>query len=178
MGPSLTAWTIYGSLFAYWLAAMCWLPGRNTLTFRLPWTVACCLLWIHAAIAFQVYHHWSHAAAVDDTAAQTAAELGRPFGNGIWFSYALLVVWLLDVCRLWTSGQASLIPAESAGDVAIVPRVRRLRTGVEVCVHLYVFFILFNGAVVFEDGPVRWIGLAAVCGLAGRHAVRFAGDDT
>jgi hypothetical protein len=33
-------------------------------------------------------------------------------------------------------------------------------------VHAYLFFIAFNGAIVFESGPTRWVGIPATLGLA------------
>jgi hypothetical protein len=35
-----------------------------------------------------------------------------------------------------------------------------------VLVHVFLFFIAFNGAIIFEAGPTRWAGIAACCALA------------
>lgn len=113
-------------------------------------------MWGHAIAAFHFYHHWSHAHAVELTAQETAAILGEPFGNGIWFSYLLLVLWAVDAGLCW------------------VPRLDEVavRQGVTAFVHVYVFFILFNGTVIFESGPVRWAGIIGTI-WAARMAWRF-----
>jgi hypothetical protein len=113
------------------------------------WTAACGLFLVHVVCAFQFYHHWSHAAAWRDTAEQTKALMGVAFGDGIYFSYVFMVLWVLDVAWMW------LTP------------VPRKTPWPRVLVHCFLFFIAFNGAIVFEGGPTRWFGLAACIGLAG-----------
>ena len=100
-------------------------------------------MWAHALAAFHFYHRWSHAHAVELTAQQTEAVMGWAYGNGIWFSYFLLLIWLIDCVRLWT-----LSENEHPG-----------WTYFSYAVHAYAFFILFNGTVVFEEGLVRWGGI-------------------
>lgn len=176
IGELLTRWTIrlalvcFASYFALRLAG----TGRQRAE-RAIWTIGCVLFAAHVAAAFHFYHAWSHAAAWRKTAEETQALLGVPFGDGIYFSYAFLVLWVLDVVWLWISASgspagrvaasATCVPAESVGRET-TPRWR-------VLVHAFLLFIAFHGAIVFEGGPTRWLGIPAVCLLAflgGRQA--------
>lgn len=157
----LTRWTIRVALALYvlavsgqllalarypsWAASERWWSGT-----RLLWTAACAIFLLHLASAMHFYHGWSNQAAVEDTARQTAALFGWRFGEGIYFSYAFAVIWIVDVVWSWAA-----------------PGVYRQRgpwlTG---SLHAYLFFIAFNGAVVFESGPTRPAGLLATGLLA------------
>lgn len=118
-------------------------PARLTLA-RVAWTVGCIFLLLHVAAAFHFYHNWSHAAAVDQTAAETNAVVGINWGGGIWFNYLLLVVWIADVVWWW-----------------VAPDSHRRRPGwVTIALHGYFAFIVFNAVVIFEKGLLRWMGLA------------------
>ena len=143
MGPTFIAITIYIGLIAYALAVVNWVSGRRGDGYRNLWTVGCLFLWAHTICAFHFHHHWSHADAVQLTAEQTQQVMGFAYGNGIWFSYLLLMVWLFDVVQLWRQKSAS------------ATRWYYL----SYAVHAYAFFILFNGTVVFEEGVVRWGGV-------------------
>ena len=148
--------TIYTSLISYLLALICWVSRRRGRFYRLFWTVGCVFMCGHAVAAFHFYHHWSHQHAVELTAKETAEVIGEPYGEGIWFSYLLLVIWAMDAMLCW------------------IPRIQesRIRQWLSALVHLYVFFILFNGTVVFESGPVRWAGIIGTI-WAIRMAWRF-----
>lgn len=157
MGSNLVAISIYLSLLSYLLAVVCWVSGRRGTRYRWLWSAGCVFLWGHAFCAFHFYHHWSHADAVQLTAEQTQAVMGYAYGNGIWFSYLLLAIWLGDVVQLWLR----------RGD-ASNPVWGYFSYGV----HAYAFFILFNGTVVFEEGVVRWGGVIGTLWIA-RLAWRY-----
>ena len=146
MGSILTNWSIYGSLACYLAAVLLLLGSTPSSLLRVLWTVGALLLLLHAGFAFHFYHGWSHASAVEDTAAQTEAILGWPFGQGICFSYLLVVMWLFDAGRLWIPRPSQANPQRA--------------------VLFYSFFILFNGTVVFEHGLVRWAGVAGTVLIA------------
>lgn len=153
--------TIYGSLLSYLLALICWVSRQRGRPYCVLWTLGCVLLWCHALAAFQFYHNWSHASAVELTAEETLAVIGVPLGNGIWFSYLLLAIWAVDAALCW------------------YPRSRLVsaRRWFSCCVHLYAFFILFNGTVIFETGAVRWAGIIGTIWIA-RMAWRFRSAPT
>lgn len=155
-GHFLTAITIYTSLLSYLLALICWVTKQTAGGYRWLWTAGCGLLWAHAACAFHFYLGWSHTMAVAETAAQTEAVLGWPFGQGIWFSYLLMLIWLVDVVWMWRFPEA----------------LSTRWSYVSFAVHAYAFFILFNGTVIFEEGIVRWAGVIGTL-WAGRLAWRY-----
>jgi hypothetical protein len=100
----------------------------------------------HSVAAFAVFHGWSHRAAVAATARQTAAVTGLAWGGGIFFNYAFLVVWVADVLWWWISP-----PSYDDRPRALDGSVRS-----------FLFFMFFNGAIVFADGGMRLLGVAAV----------------
>ena len=107
---------------------------------RVIWTFSWCMFLAHFVAAFHFYHGWSHAHAVADTAAKTADLMGWSFGEGIYFSYVFLVVWLWDVLWMWWDA----VGYQNRG-----PAIRW-------AVHGYLFFIAINGTAVFESGATRW----------------------
>ena len=170
-GHLLTVWTIRLALVCYAVYLAGWLSGASRRDCRWPamarwlWTVGCGLFVVHVASAFHFTHGWSHAAALEATAEDTEALLGVRFGEGIYFSYAFLVLWVADVAAAWLgSGVGSSRP---------------MVWNLGLAVHAYLFFIAFNGAIVFESGPTRWAGLAVctvLAGLAGRAAYNWLAE--
>lgn len=159
MGELLTIWTIRIALLCYAACLAGWLTlhgDRWGIVSRWLWTAGCLFFVIHVACAFHFYHGWSHQAAWLTTAQQTEELIGWRYGDGIYFSYLFLLVWVIDVGWSWTRpGRGSLV-----------------RSVWQAFVHAYLFFIAFNGAVVFEDGPIRWAGIIA-CLVLGLLGVRY-----
>ena len=137
----LTLWSIRVASILYVAAMATWLTRREKLS-RAAWTAACALYLAHVAAAFQFYHHWSHTAAYQETARQTFEVFGMRWGGGLYFNYALTLIWIVDVL-LWWSG-------------------RRRFT---ISINWFFAFMFFNATVVFATGPVRWFGLASTIGL-------------
>lgn len=178
LGPFLTAWTIRAALacFVLYLAGEYVLPNvLSPRVQRLIWTLGCVLFDVHVASAFHFSYFWSHSVAWLHTAQRTDAMLGVPFGGGIYFSYAFLILWWLDVWWLWlrplspsTLGEAMAgeqNPASPRQQEAIrMPMTQKpLRRPVwRSVLHAYLIFIAFQGAIVFEAGPTRRVGMA-VC---------------
>ncbi len=155
--------------WSVWLAVVC-LPvaafgpalpeGRTDRLGRAVSTAGCLAFVVHVAAAFHVRYGWSHAVAVAETARQAAERTGVAAGAGIWLNYLFALLWCVDVALWWHD-----------------PAARRRRPFAR---HAWLFgfllFILFNGAVVFVDGPLRWLGLAAtLAGVAGLVAAFRAG---
>jgi hypothetical protein len=152
-GELITTWTIRGSLLAYAVVVLAlssphWRAHRTVL--RWIWTAGFLMLVVHIACAFHFYHGWSHSQAVEQTAAETQSLLGWSFGGGVYFNYAMVLVWLVDVASWW------IAPAT----------YERRHWAISAVIHGYIFFIAFNGAVVFEDGPTRWFGIGMALLLA------------
>lgn len=118
---------------------------------RACWILGALCLWVHAFIAFQAVHGWSHAAAEAATASQVAAVTGWHSGGGLWVNYAFLVAWAWVAWR-WNRWK------------------RHLRLGWWAVV----LFLGFNGAVVFAPPGSRWIGIlwTVAALVAVRRAVR------
>lgn len=150
-GEFLTRLTIWLALIAYALGAGLLVRARRRpgewSRARLAWTIGCAFFLAHVGCAFGYFHHWSHAAALDDTAHQTAEMTGWHWGGGLYLNYLFVAAWLADVLWWW------LAPARFA---ARPPRLNWLWHG-------FFLFMVFNGTVVFGKGPVRWLG-ALICG--------------
>ena len=86
------------------------------------------------------------AAAYQDTAEKIKAAIGWRFGGGIYFNYLFLLMWLADAIWWW---------------IAPAGYTKRGKV-VNLLVYGYLFFIAFNGVVVFGHGATRWTGLG-VC---------------
>lgn len=152
-GVLITKAAVWGSLAAY-VAAMAILAvapanAARRRTARIVWSVGCAAMWGHVTAAFAVYHNWSHAAAAEQTARETAAVVGFEFPQGVWFNYLFLAVWTGDAAWWWSA------PAAYA---------RRPRW-ISFAVHGYLAFIAFNAVVVFETGWLRGIGIVATATL-------------
>jgi hypothetical protein len=127
------------------LATIAWALGI-CLRSRSWWTLGAVTALIHVAAAFHAFYDWSHASAVVATAQQTGQLTGVFRGEGVFFNYAFLVVWLADAAWWWLS-----------------PASHETRTtGVSAAIHGFLFFMFVNGAVVFADGWMRVIGIIAV----------------
>lgn len=151
----LTLWTARVALAACagrWAIAL-WpadTSQRHERLARSLWTVGCALLWVHAACAFQFYHHWSHAEALASTARRTYETTGMTWGGGVYFNYALLLIWMVDVLGWWR---------DQAG---YEDRSRPLALAVEALIA----FMAFNAAVVFASGAMRWVAVGVFLILA------------
>jgi hypothetical protein len=153
-GDGLTRNTIRVALAYYGAAAVLmlllqpaeWAAGswRGRLA-RCCWTLAWAAYLVHVAVAFHYFDHWSHAQAVARTHRRTG------FGEGIYVSHLFTLLWTADVAWWW------LRPAGYAGRAAWVHRG----------LHAFMGFVVFNGTVVFEEGPIRWAGVVLFTGLAG-----------
>jgi len=188
VGSLLIKWTIRLSLICYavYLGGWLYAPNRRwPATSRLIWTFGCVLFDVHVLCAFHFRHHWSHAAAWRHTAERTHEMLGFAFGDGIFFSYLFLALWTADVLWLWarppvlTEPPASFTSGSSTNPVQAgaspMPPSQHLmpQTPVwRILVHLFLLFIAINGAVVFEAGPTRLVGIPALLTLAGLAGCR------
>jgi hypothetical protein len=153
-GELLTKITIWLALCGYGLGAACLLKARQRPHFvriaRAAWTAGCLIYLVHVVCAFHFYHHWSHTAALLDTASQTKETVGAEFGEGVFVSYAFTLGWLVDMTWWWLSGLQSYL---------LRPRF------FQILWQSFLGFIFFNGTVVFASGPIRWFGLALFVGL-------------
>jgi hypothetical protein len=120
---------------------------------RWVWTIGCGCFLAHVAGAFACFHHWSHAAAYDETARQTAELTGWRSGGGLYLNYLFAVGWLIDVLWWWGAPR----------------RFDQRSSRLNMLWHGFMFFMVLNGTVVFGRGPVRWLGVIVCAGLAGLY---------
>ena len=150
-GELLTRLTVWLALCGYALGAAMLLLAQPARA-RWAWTFGCAFFLAHVAFAFHFFHGWSHAAAVRETARQTAELTGVRWGGGIFLNYLFAAAWLGDVLWWW------LAPENFARRS---PRITAVWQG-------FFFFMVFNGTIVFGKGPVRWLGAVICAGLAAR----------
>ena len=143
-GASIVFVTIAGAIVCWAVAE--WWRARVPRWSRLWWTAGALFMLIHSIAAFGLFYQWRHDVALVATARQTAAMTGIASGAGLYVNYALLAVWLLDAGWWWTA------PASYRS------RARAIEWGI----HGFLFFMFVNGAVVFADGWMRLLGIAAV----------------
>lgn len=112
---------------------------------RAAWTFSCAAFVVHVLSAFHFSYHWSHSDAIRSTAKQTDELIGMEFGEGLYFSYGFLLLWIADVFVWWWKPE----------------RYINRPTWLSFAVHSYLFFIAFNGAVIFKAGITRAGGILA-----------------
>lgn len=144
-GELLTRWTVRLALILYALALALRWSARGRLA-RMAWTAGCLAFVLHVLCAFHFSHHWSHADAHAVTAQRTADVIGWHWGGGLYANYVFTLIWLADGVSWWC-GRRSY---ESRSRV------------IEWSVHIFLAFMVFNAAVVFAEGPTRWVSLG-VC---------------
>ena len=145
-GQWLTRGTIWLALSLYVASEIIQFARRSNTSGRVACTLnslGCAAFIAHVACAFHFHHHWSHDAAYADTARQTAAYFGWDWGGGLYFNYALLLLWLGQVTSSWIRPDGS------------PPRANWplwLARG-------FVLLMMVNGAVIFARSPMKWFRL-------------------
>jgi len=129
-GEWLTRGTVWLALTLYVGSQMA-ARAPHSATARWLNALGCVAFVAHVACAFAFYHHWSHSAAYADTAQQTAKLTGWNSGFGLYVNYFFAAVWLLTLIK----------PIQ------------------HWAVRGFFWFMIFNGAVVFVQSPLRWFGL-------------------
>lgn len=153
-GELLTRVTIWITIAGYVVGAVAFALSRKRSRWdsvaRLAWTIACAALLAHVAFAFHFFHGWSHGAAYNDTARQTDEVFGLNWGGGLYVNYALVILWMLDVAWWWLRG---------------LEAYRNRPWPLVGAWHGFLIFIIFNAAVVFKTGFLRWVGLCVCLGV-------------
>jgi hypothetical protein len=157
-GALLTKITIWIALIGYVTGIVLILVERNRngvqRMARNAWTLGCVVFLAHVFCAFNYYYKWSHAVAYTETGRQTAEVVGEGWSVGVYVGYVFTLLWLSDVVWWWLSPQTH-------------KRRSRILTA---ALHTFMFFIIFNGTVVFKSGMSRLLGVIifltlAVCGF-------------
>jgi hypothetical protein len=99
---------------------------------------------VHIVIAFGHHHHWSHSAAIDETARQTASVYGVAWGGGVYVNYVFVAAWLAELWR-WRTRPSDYFAR---------------RPVIAWSLRAFFFTIIFNAAVVFASPSMRPAGAA------------------
>ena len=147
----VAAWTIRGALICMVLFFAMRILNRKLQQSTLElaksvWLIGSLLSLLHGLATMAYYHQFRHALAYQDTAHQTEQAIGVAVGFGIWLNYLFIIVWLLDA--LWMNGFTK----------GYFARHRAFNW----LIYGFLGFIAINGAIVFESGPVRWVGILAI----------------
>ena len=132
----LTIWLALGayslSLYAY----------RDRTAAQVYSSIGWLLFALHVCFAFRDHYQWSHELAVETTAQQTLDVTGIETRLGIYVNYLFGVAWLFHELRSWSS------------------RVEKRHEGsLFWCFHLFVQFMLLNGAIIFAPPGMRFLGV-------------------
>jgi hypothetical protein len=156
LGDDLTRHTVRVAL-AYYAAAAWQMLGLRPADWRAEtprgraarwcWTLAWAAFVVHVGVAFHFYHHWSHAEAVAHVRGRSGV------GEGVFASYLFTLAWAADVAWWW-----------------LRPNAYARRPGwADRALHGFMIFMTFAATVVYEEGVIRWAGLA----LCGALVLRF-----
>tara|TARA_R110002049_G_scaffold50370_3_gene143050 strand:+ start:83257 stop:83784 length:528 start_codon:yes stop_codon:yes gene_type:complete len=113
------------------------------------WTTGCLFYLLHVGLAFTFVHAWSHQAALEHTAAETARITEIRRGEGLWVNYLFTILWLADVARL--------------GRAVMLDQTTHRTT--DLFVAAFFGFIFFNATVVFGPPAYRWIAVPACAAI-------------
>jgi len=103
-GEFLTRLSIWITLGGYFFGVAFLLLSRRrpnlTSVARWVWTIACGCLCMHAICAYHFYHQWSQDSAYRRLGKEPVL-LGSSGVAGLYFNYALIAGWIIDVTWWW-----------------------------------------------------------------------------
>ena len=142
MTPQAVLWTARVAVLCWLASRVLRLRGRDEASTR-RWelfvsSTGCVVYLLHVVAAFGLVHHWSHAAAWDQTARDTTAVVRLDWGGGLWFNYLFTLLWPLDEWRRWS----------------VYLQGRRYPHWWGRMVETYLAFIVVNATLLF--GPRWW----------------------
>ena len=140
-----------------WLSLALWAAGEwqrrrppENARGRALFTAALAVMVAHSALAFGVLHGWSHAEALLHAARRTQEVTGTAAPRGFYANHAFLAFWTIEAAAWWWRPDA----------------YRRRPAGLVWLSRALFAFMFVNGAVVFVDGPRRFLGAAALAAVA------------
>lgn len=110
---------------------------------RWLWALATVFFTTHVIAAFAEVHEWSHWDALSHTADVTAEYTGVRMGGGLYLNYLFTLVCITET--IWMS----CWPA----------RYELRPKPINIAIWCFAIFMIVNGAIIFAQGPVRWISL-------------------
>lgn len=125
------------------------------------WSVGYALYVVHATLAFEYVHDWSHHRAWQQTADETARVTGIRNGSGIWINYALVLFWGLDSIRLATAWLRTFPTSKRVDTLAVFG----------------IGFLWVNATAVFGPPAYRWLLIPFLVSVAVAMRLRRAEKD-
>ena len=101
----------------------------------------------HIVITMGSVHGWSHTAALEATARQTASVYGLRWGGGVYFNYLFVAAWAFDA---WRHSRAK--PGFAS------PWLRQL-------LRIFYLIVIVNAAVVFARPHTRVLGAGLIVAM-------------
>jgi hypothetical protein len=139
--------------FPIWIALIAYgattflLARRYDLAARWVWSLGCVAYLAHVAFAFEMHHSWSHQAAFQSTLERTESTTGVQTGLGIYLNYLFTLIWIFDAGHWWIAG---------------LKKYHNRPAWILLLLHGFFLFMIINGAIIFAQGPVRWLGIIVV----------------
>jgi hypothetical protein len=146
-GELLTRATVWLAMAGYAVGIITYLLSRGNQRLdsfaRIFWTFGAIALVAHVICAYQFFHHWSHASALQETARQTFEVYGFHWSGGIYINFLLMAAWCADAIWWWRGLETYRSRSEIISGIW----------------HFFLLFIFFNATVIFAGGLLRWIGI-------------------
>jgi hypothetical protein len=137
--------------------------GRWIHAARAGWLIGAVLLVVHVLTAYGEVHGWSQAAALEHTRQETLRQTGWNSSLGLWFNFVTVVLWITETARIHRRqpSDADHRPIAPTGDVWVA-----------ILSQAWIAFMMIQAAIVFAEGPLRWLAGAAMLVLAGTLLAR------
>lgn len=138
---------VWVSLAAWWIGAVARFGESETARrwYSWCWLIGSTAMWVHILGSYVVVHDWSHAAAIEATADESQRVTGIRAGWGVYVNFVFAILW-------------------STYSVMLVRR-RHVPPRVDPLVFWFLAAMVSMSTIVFEQGWIRWIGIAAISTL-------------
>ena len=124
------------SFALYLLTLIGWTILMQPRLLRWLWSLGWIVFVVHVGLAFHLVHHWSHDEAWEATRVQGGV------GEGVYFNYLVMVIWLVDVLWWWVWPVQYLGRSKWKGAL----------------IQGFLLFMWFNATVVFAHGYMSIVG--------------------
>lgn len=114
------------------------------------------ILVVHVMFAFHEHHGWSHAAAEQHVANETAQTIGLRWGGGIYFNHAMLLLWAVSMGRRGVQ-RSTLAKGPN--------RFHQL-------INVYVLLMWISATIVFGSTAFRILGITGLVLISGAYCLR------
>jgi hypothetical protein len=110
--------------------------------YRVSWFAGSLFMLIHIVASYGLVHHWSHSAALEQTAQESFRVTGIRAGWGVYVNFLFAGIWFIY-------------------SVTMMMMQRRIG-GLDVPIFYFLLAIVTAATVVFEAGPIRYLALTGL----------------